>query len=824
MSNVVRIAFFVALAAILGACDADNPTAPTQRPNAPVPTTATTGFAISVGLSPSSVVLGEATTVQVTIVARRTDTNELMPRGSTAVVSTTSGTLTNNAATESGNTVTVTFGLNGTALATLVGPLETAIVRAQIEQSLGQATLRVSILEETPFTLLQAVPNFGPPSGGTEVRIEGTGFSRPAEVSFGGIPVPVLSLSGSLIRVRSPQIELATGQNRAVNITVSVNIGEEGAASGTLGSAFTYTRNSTPVLPKIISVTPTTGPNEGHTRVTIFGEAFGSEVQVFFGAASLVEAPVFDVTPTRIIAETPPATGQNSGSQDSVVDVRVRDLRSGFEAVLASAFQYGDLSGDLEITAIQPVEGIYLGDTLVTIFGTGGFEAPMTVAFGGAVQQVVSVSGTEIVAKAVPVDVSCGGRSGGVSVVNIETGESGAGPAFTYRTVTPRIDFIDNDSATVDVQTGNVIGDPVRMITGSGFDRQGFPPFIDFFNDAVLERSPSVAVTSLEFDPFYEDHPIGDELRIVVPSFRPLDREQCFVNGAEGTRAIDTRVSVRATIRDTGCTGEVANFFTFIPNDTSCEVAPSAVFLVEENVGGDPFTVRVIDQSLGSPTSWRWDFGDGSVSLVQNPPPHTYATGGDKTIKLTVSNDNGANSLEKTITIVAPDALVPSFSSLQNPADPPFTVRFTDTSTGGPTSWDWSFGDGGTSTSQNPVYAYAAAGDYSVTLTVSNEFETVSTSPTTVTVTAPAPDPPVAGFGIQTFGDFEPFRVRVTDQSTGGTPTSWVWDFGDGAVVNGEGPIDHTYLAAGTFTIMLTVSNASGTSSASAPIVVPTAP
>ena len=45
-------------------------------------------------------------------------------------------------------------------------------------------------------------------------------------------------------------------------------------------------------------------------------------------------------------------------------------------------------------------------------------------------------------------------------------------------------------------------------------------------------------------------------------------------------------------------------------------------------------------------------------------------------------------------------------------------VTFSDTSTGGPTSWEWDFGDGAASTLQNPSHTYAAAGAHSITLTV----------------------------------------------------------------------------------------------------------
>ncbi|HCT29184.1 MAG TPA: hypothetical protein DIW31_00255, partial [Bacteroidales bacterium] len=49
-------------------------------------------------------------------------------------------------------------------------------------------------------------------------------------------------------------------------------------------------------------------------------------------------------------------------------------------------------------------------------------------------------------------------------------------------------------------------------------------------------------------------------------------------------------------------------------------------------------------------------------------------------------------------------------------------IRFTDQTTGTPTSWNWTFAGGSpaTSTEQNPVVTYAAPGNYDVTLTATN--------------------------------------------------------------------------------------------------------
>ncbi len=50
----------------------------------------------------------------------------------------------------------------------------------------------------------------------------------------------------------------------------------------------------------------------------------------------------------------------------------------------------------------------------------------------------------------------------------------------------------------------------------------------------------------------------------------------------------------------------------------------------------------------------------------------------------------------------------------------PLTVKFTDNSTGSPTSWSWNFGDKSISASKNPVHKYTKAGKYTVSLTVKN--------------------------------------------------------------------------------------------------------
>ncbi len=223
--------------------------------------------------------------------------------------------------------------------------------------------------------------------------------------------------------------------------------------------------------------------------------------------------------------------------------------------------------------------------------------------------------------------------------------------------------------------------------------------------------------------------------------------------------------------------------------------------------------IQFADASTGTPTSWQWDFGDGTTSATQNPT-HAFNKSGFHRVTLTVALTSGAKNVKKTIRISAAQTSS-SASFTYSPASPVAgaAVQFTDASTGTPTSWSWSFGDGGTSTSQNPSHTYSAAGAYTVTLTATNTSGSKSTSKTVTVVAAISasftysPASPVAGSAVQ-----------FTDASTG-SPTSWSWSFGDGATSTSQNP-SHTFSAAGAYTVTLTATNASSSKSVSKTVTV----
>lgn len=141
----------------------------------------------------------------------------------------------------------------------------------------------------------------------------------------------------------------------------------------------------------------------------------------------------------------------------------------------------------------------------------------------------------------------------------------------------------------------------------------------------------------------------------------------------------------------------------------------------------------------------------------------------------------------------------------------PFDAAFMDSSTGNPTEWCWEFGDGATSTKQDPDHTYSEPGSYTVKLTVTNDAgsdEKTKAGYINVEESTKDTEKPVAGFDAYVTSGTAPFNVVFLDESKG-EPTSWDWDFGDGATSTQRDP-EHTYSEPGSYTVKLTATNDAG--------------
>ncbi len=149
------------------------------------------------------------------------------------------------------------------------------------------------------------------------------------------------------------------------------------------------------------------------------------------------------------------------------------------------------------------------------------------------------------------------------------------------------------------------------------------------------------------------------------------------------------------------------------------------------------------------------------------------------------------------------------------------TVIFTNTSTGTePLAYQWNLGDGSpiVTDTHPPPHSYTDAGVYTVVLTATNPWGVdIATAMVHVGHSS------MAAFTVSDEYPSVGELVTFINNSTGGDPLTYEWDFGDGETSQQSTPT-HVYDAPGDYTITLTVTNPWGESTATALVHVGTSP
>ncbi|MEZ5591645.1 MAG: PKD domain-containing protein [Gammaproteobacteria bacterium] len=204
---------------------------------------------------------------------------------------------------------------------------------------------------------------------------------------------------------------------------------------------------------------------------------------------------------------------------------------------------------------------------------------------------------------------------------------------------------------------------------------------------------------------------------------------------------------------------------------------PEADFSATPINGTAPLMVNFTDTSTGSITDWSWDFGDGSSGSGQNAIK-SYTKPGTYTVRLNITGPNGNDSISKTnlITVqAAPPVADFTINSASTTGVAPFSVNFTDTSSGEVTSRTWNFGDGSTSTAKNPSHTYDAAGSYTVSLSVTGPGGTDAETKTSyITVVDEYTDSRITAGQIALYTFEEGAGGTVKDVSGAGVPLDLV--------------------------------------------------
>ena len=650
LRNVNLLLAASVLVAALGCTS--SPTEPSSPPVTPKPPVPQTTYTVSVTANPPGITGGGTNSSTVTVEVRRSDTGQPPADGSQVTVTTTLGNFNSSSGPQ-----TVTLALvNGRAQAALFAGSEVGTAAVTATFGGGSGATNVNIGAPATFFVSSVSPSVGDAAGGQTVTILGGGFAAPVQVTFGGAAATVRSVSPSQIVVVTPSAAAAgapviVGQTSTVNVAVTNHANQVNEMSDSIDRGFTYSLGGSPGgPPSVFSVNPASGGNEGGTRVVITGTGFVAPLQVLFGRGTSasnfdgVEGTVVSVTPNQIVALTPPARALGQNLTNQLVDVLVKEPGSGFSGIGSQQFKYGS---KVQITAMGPGGGSYLGGTQVIIQGSG-FEGPVAVSFQfsnpnvSVAQQVRSVSGNQIVilTSPAPLPTSCPTNglvsAESVTVVNTGTGDSDTAEiGFNAQIPLPVITSLTPNTGS----TGSTI-----TINGRDFSPQNVG--VSFGSAGSGSSAQVLSSTATAINVIVPTPPQGFS----------FTTQPC---GTGGIMSIPTAISVNVTDLSTGCSRTFTNGFLLSPTDASCRnqtppTPPTASF-TSTPINGH--TIQFADTSSGAPTSWFWDFGDGGTSNQQNPS-HDYSASGpfpkNFSVKLTVGNAGGTNQTVKVITVTGP--------------------------------------------------------------------------------------------------------------------------------------------------------------------------
>ena len=230
----------------------------------------------------------------------------------------------------------------------------------------------------------------------------------------------------------------------------------------------------------------------------------------------------------------------------------------------------------------------------------------------------------------------------------------------------------------------------------------------------------------------------------------------------------------------------------------------TADFGIVNVMGCDSMLVDFEDISVPASVI-NWEFGDGGISIINNPQ-HIYYAEGFYDVKIYAESVDGCKDTLERLEYIQFQYPTAGFTSNIQGICPNDMVQFTNLSEGIGINSAWDFGDGTQSSQISPLHSFIANGIYDISLLITDSFGCSNNMvlANLIEVLKPTADFITAGIS----SDCPPLISNFTNLSSADV-TSFEWIFSDGgsSVVNNP---SHLFSISGNFDVSLIVENSFG--------------
>lgn len=238
--------------------------------------------------------------------------------------------------------------------------------------------------------------------------------------------------------------------------------------------------------------------------------------------------------------------------------------------------------------------------------------------------------------------------------------------------------------------------------------------------------------------------------------------------------------------------------------DDQAEEVVTVVGSVQASADGSAFEgcgeLELTFDNTSNGITYLWDFGDGSPTVTDENPTHTFSPGTYE-VTLTAFHPESCNlEDDTTLTVVVGEEQVieAAFQLVQTDCEA-FLVEGTNNSIGDNLAFEWDMGDGTIFSASDITHNYDSTGEYTVVLTATDTLcDAIDIASLDITVL----DEVTAIIGNADQTGCDPFIATFENNSAG---TNFYWDFGDGSPIFEGQVAEHEYQTPGDYTVTLTV-------------------